>query len=150
EVAGGGGPRVMLTAYLYEGGFMVQDITPDGFLQMVAMGGWWTHTLPAQRVRVKARSGREVLGDMSSTPTHFLPEADRSKVLPLGKLFVDIGAASRLEVEETFGVRVGDPMVPDTAFVPLTNPDYLCAKAFDNRVGVAAMIQALQQLAAEP
>ncbi len=149
EVAGGRGPRVMLTAHLDEVGFMVQDITAEGFLQIVALGGWWTHTLPSQRVRVKTRSDREVLGVISSTPPHFLPEADRQKLVPLDKLFIDIGASSRRFAEETLGVRVGDPIVPDSPLTALADPDLLCAKAFDNRIGIAALIQTLQQLAAD-
>lgn len=145
-----GGPRVMITAHMDEVGFLVHSITDDGFLTLVPLGGWWTHTLLAQRVRVKTRDGREHTGIVTSTPPHFLAEAERQKVLPIEKLYVDIGAASRTVAVETLGVREGDPVVPDASLIPLGDPDLICAKAFDNRVGVAAAIQAMQQLADSP
>ncbi len=140
------GPRVMVTAHMDEVGFMVQSITEGGFLRVVPLGGWWTHNLLAQRVRVKTRSHGEKLGVVGSTPPHFLSDAEKSKVLAIEHLFVDLGARNRKEVEETMGVRVGDPVVPDTEFTPVSDGDWLLAKAFDNRVGVGVVIQTLQQL----
>ena len=152
EIGGGHGasrgPRLMVTAHLDEVGFMVHSITEAGFLTLVPLGGWWTHTLLAQRLRVLTRSGRELTGIITSTPPHFLSEAEKSKVLAMEQLFVDIGASSRKHAEETLGVRPGDVAVPDSPCIPLADPDLLCAKAFDNRVGVAVTISALQQLAA--
>ncbi len=140
-------PRIMITAHLDEVGFMVHSVTDAGFLTLVPLGGWWTHTLLAQRVRIRTRSGREHLGVITSTPPHFLSEAEKSKILTIEQLYVDVGAADRKDAEEMLGIRPGDPVAPDTACVPLSNPDLLCAKAFDNRVGIAVTIAALQQLA---
>lgn len=152
EVAGPAGkstgPRLMVTAHLDEVGFMVHSITEGGFLTLVPLGGWWTHTLLAQRVRIRTRSGREHLGVITSTPPHFLSESEKNKVLAIEQLYVDVGASSRQHAEETLGLRPGDPVVPDSACTPMSDPDLLCAKAFDNRVGVAVTIAALQQLAA--
>jgi putative aminopeptidase FrvX len=142
------GPRLMVTAHLDEVGFMVHSITDTGFLTLVPLGGWWTHTLLAQRLRIRTRTGREHLGIVTSTPPHFLAEAEKSKVLAMEQLFVDVGASSRRHAEETLGLRPGDVAVPDSSCTPLSDPDLLCAKAFDNRVGVAVTITALQQLAA--
>jgi endoglucanase len=143
-------PRVLITAHMDEVGFMVQQITERGFLQLVPLGGWWTHTLLAQRVRIKTRTRREISGLITSTPVHFLNESDRNKVLPIEQLYVDVGAANRTEVEETLDVRPGDPVVPDTPFASLANPDLLMGKAFDNRAGLAVVIQAFQLLAQGP
>jgi endoglucanase len=148
EVAGGKGPRVMVTAHMDEVGFMVQNITESGFLQVVPLGGWWTHTLPSQRVRVRTRSGREVVGVIAATPPHHLPDSERNKVLPIEQLFIDIGATDRRHAQETLGVRIGDPVVPDTPFTLMSNDRLLCSKAFDNRVGVAVVIETLRQIVA--
>jgi putative aminopeptidase FrvX len=144
----GDAPRVMLTAHMDEVGFLIQNVQENGLLQIVALGSWWTHNLLAHRVRVKTRSGREVGGLIVSTPPHFLEESERSKVLPMDKLLVDIGASSRKQAEEEVGVRAGDAIVPDTPMTPLANGNLLMGKAFDNRAGLAAVIQAFQQLAA--
>lgn len=144
EVAGA--PRVMLAAHLDEVGFMVQQITAEGFLRFHPLGGWWAHTLLAQRVRIRTGDGSEVVGVISSVPPHFLQPEQRKQVMAIDKLFIDVGAADRVEVE-SMGIRVGDPVVPDSTFRPMANPNRLLSKAFDNRVGTALMVQAARELA---
>ena len=65
ELPGSGGPTVALLSHMDEIGFMVQGITPDGFLLIVPLGGWWNHTLPSQRVRVHTRAGSSIPGQIS-------------------------------------------------------------------------------------
>jgi endoglucanase len=139
-------PLVALASHLDEVGFLVQNITADGFLQFVPLGGWWSHTLPAQRVRVLTRSAGEVPGVIAAVPPHFLAEDARQKVLPIDKLSIDVGARDRRQAREEFGIEIGDPVVPDADLTPLRNPDLLMAKAFDNRVGVALVVQAMLAL----
>lgn len=142
------GPRVLLTGHMDEVGFRVQNITPDGFIQFVTLGGWWPHTLLSQRVSVRTSSGDKVLGVVASKPPHFLPEAERSRVLSIEQMFIDVGARSREDLETNYGIRVGDPILPMTEFTRMAHEDHLMAKAFDNRVGMACAIQATQALAA--
>lgn len=142
-------PRVMLAAHADEIGFLVQNITADGFLQLVPIGGWWGHTLLSQRVQVKTRTGKKVLGVIGSKPPHFLPKEQQGGVMPVESMFVDVGADSRAEVQEGLGVCLGDPVAP---YVPMDSFDGLesnrvLGKAFDNRIGVAAMVLAMKKLA---
>ncbi len=143
----GEGPRVMIAGHMDEVGFMVQNLTPDGFIQFVALGGWWEHNLLSQRVEVRTRRGEKILGVVCSKPPHFLPEAQRRQVMSIEQLFIDIGASSRREAEEEFGISLGDPIAPWSPFTPLTREDWYMAKAFDNRVGMAGVIQAGELLA---
>lgn len=145
----GSGPRVLLAGHMDEVGFRIQNITQDGFIKFVPLGGWWSHTLLSQRVEILTRSGEKILGVVSSLPPHFLPEADRTKVLPIDALFIDIGAKNRREVEEEFGIRLGDPIAPVSEFTALRKTDHYLAKAFDNRVGMACAIQAAKDLVLE-
>jgi len=145
----GSGPRVLLAGHMDEVGFRVQNITPDGFIKFVSVGGWWAHTLLSQRVVIKNREGGKVLGVIASKPPHFLPKADRARVMDVGALFVDIGAESRREVEEDFGISLGDPIAPATEFTAMGKKDYYMAKAFDNRVGMACAIQVAQEVVLE-
>jgi len=142
-----GGPRVLLTGHMDEVAFRVQNITPDGFIQFVTLGGWWSHVLLAHRVAVRTWDGRKILGVVSSTPPHFLAEAEKSRVMPTEKMFIDVGASSRSDLEQNMGIRIGDPIVPLTEFTPMHDPNLFMAKAFDNRVGMACAIQATQSLA---
>jgi putative aminopeptidase FrvX len=144
--SGGTGPRVLVAGHMDEIGFMVQNITPDGFIQFVAIGGWWEHNLLSQRVEILTRSGDKIVGVVASRPPHFLPEAQRRQVMTIDQLFIDIGAASRRDVVESFGVSLGDPIAPVSAFTAMAKEDYFMAKAFDNRVGMAGTIQAGQIL----
>jgi putative aminopeptidase FrvX len=139
------GPRVLVAGHFDEVGFAIQSITPRGFLKLVALGGWWTHTLVAQRVRILTKSGTEILGVIGSTPPHFLGESAKDKVLPLDQLYVDVGASSRAAVE-ALGIALGDPVAPDSAFTAMAGGERFMAKAFDNRCGVAAAIQTMQLL----
>ncbi|MBB5353377.1 endoglucanase [Haloferula luteola] len=147
--AGGEGPRVMVAGHMDEVGFMVQNITTTGFLQFVALGGWWTHSLLSQRVEVKTRSGRKIVGVVCSLPPHFLSEAQRNQVLGIEQMFIDVGAESRGQAMREFGISLGDPIAPVSAFTPMAREDWFMAKAFDNRVGMAGAIQCGQRTAGE-
>ncbi|WP_018970186.1 M42 family metallopeptidase [Rubritalea marina] len=144
---GSDGPSIMLAGHMDEVGFRVKHITPGGFLKIVAVGGWWTHTLLSQRVEVKTQSGNKVLGVISSVSPHHLSPAERSKVLDIAHLFIDIGASSQADTIQNFGISLGDPIAPAVPFSALGKPDHYLAKAFDNRVGMACVIQSLQELA---
>ena len=139
---GGQSPRVMVAGHMDEVGFMVQNITADGFIQFVALGGWWEHNLLAQRVEILTRDGTKILGVVSSRPPHFLPEAQRRQVMSIDQLFIDVGADSRSQVTAEMGISLGDPIAPCSAFTEMARDDYFMAKAFDNRVGMAGVIQA--------
>lgn len=145
---GSHGPRVMVAGHMDEVGFMVQNITAEGFIQFVALGGWWEHNLLSQRVEILTRGGEKVLGVVSSRPPHFLPEAQRRQVMSIDSLFIDVGAESRRQACEEFGISLGDPIAPCASFTPMARDGYFMAKAFDNRVGMAGVIQAGQILGA--
>ena len=143
---GDAGPRVLVAGHMDEVGFMVQNITPDGFIQFIGIGGWWEHNLLSQRVEILTRSGEKILGVVASRPPHFLPEAQRRQVMMIDQMFIDVGADSRRDAMENFGITLGDPIAPVSEFTALAKEDYFMAKAFDNRVGMAGAIQAGQIL----
>ncbi len=142
----GEGPRVLVAGHMDEVGFMVQNITVDGFIQFVPIGGWWEHVVLTQRVEILTQGGEKVLGVVASRPPHFLPPEQRKLVMPIEQMFIDVGAESRRDVEEYFGISLGDPIAPVSAFTALGREDQYMAKAFDNRVGMAGTIQAGQIL----
>ena len=143
---GDAGPRVMVAGHMDEVGFMVQNITPDGFIQFVGIGGWWEHNLLSQRVEILTRGGDKILGVVASRPPHFLSPEQRRMIMPMDQMFIDVGAESRRDATEAFGISLGDPIAPVSKFTPLSHEDQFMAKAFDNRVGMAGAIQAGQML----
>ena len=130
------GPKVMLAGHLDEVGFMVRSITKEGFLKFLPLGGWWGHVVLGQRLIVKTRAG-DVVGVVGSKPPHELRDEDRKKVLEIKDMYIDVGAASDWDVKKHLDIRPGDPIVPDSAFAVMANPDLLLAKAWDNRIGCA-------------
>jgi len=137
-------PRVMLAGHMDEIGLMVRHITKEGFLKFLPLGGWFDQVLLGQRVIVKTRKG-DLPGIIGAKPPHLLPADERSKVVVKNDMYVDIGASSAEEVA-SLGVRPGDPVVPRADFVELANGKTYMSKAFDDRVGAALIISALQEL----
>ena len=57
-----------------------------------------------------------------SKPVHFMNDKERASLeLCIENLYVDIGATNRREVEEDFGVSIGDPMVRRCPFPMMRN-----------------------------
>ncbi|MBN1887797.1 MAG: M42 family metallopeptidase [Thermoflexales bacterium] len=148
KLGDGSGPRVLLAGHMDEVGFMVRHITKEGFIKFIPLGGWWDHVLLGQRVVIKTSSG-DVLGIIGAKPPHLISADERKKMVEKKDMYIDIGASSAEEVAAA-GVRMGDPVVPDSRFTPLAGGKTYLAKAFDNRVGCALMIQAAQHFAAQP
>ena len=140
--AGATGPRVVLTAHMDEVGFLVQEITPDGYLRLAALGGWPDGVLASQRLRIFSRlQKREYLGIVTALPPH----QGGQQAASVDRVFVDIGARSAFRVKE-LGIRLGDPVVPATSFVPLAEEGLYAGKAFDNRAGMTVLSLAVKEL----
>ncbi len=136
EKKGGPGPRVMLAGHLDEVGFMVKSVTKEGFVKFLPLGGWWGHVVLAQRLIIKTRKG-DVVGVVGSKPPHELRDEDRKKVLEVREMFIDVGATSDWDVKKKLDIRPGDPIIPDSKFTVMANPNLMLAKAWDNRIGCA-------------
>lgn len=141
----GDGPKVMIAGHMDEIGFMAHHITGEGFIKFVQLGGWWDQVLLGQRVIIKTRQGA-VTGVIGAKPPHLLDAEERDKVVKKKDMFIDIGASSRQEVEDA-GVRLGDPIVPDSQFAVLANGKTYLAKAFDDRIGCALVVDVLRHFA---
>jgi endoglucanase len=142
---GSTGPRVMIDAHMDELGGMVRRITPHGFLTMQMLGGWLDQALVDQRwVILGSRGPVEAVTGIRDI--HVLPAAERSKVFPRNMLRLDIGASSAAQVA-AMGIEPGDPIVPDSPFVQLNGTDNYLAKAWDDRVGCAVLIEAMKRTA---
>lgn len=139
------GPKVMIVGHMDEIGFMVQHVTDEGFIKFLPLGGWWDQVLLGHRVIIKTHQG-DVVGVIGAKPPHLLDSEERNQVVKKQKMFIDVGASSRQEVEE-IGVRVGDPIVPQSEFVVLANEKGYLSKAFDNRVGCAVVVDVLRHFA---
>lgn len=161
---GDGGPKIMMAGHVDEIGFVITDITKEGYLRFNQLGGWWDQTLLTQQVVISPyKSDEKVIGVIGATPPHLLTAEQRSKVVTKDKMFIDVGASSKKEVEE-LGIRVGDPAVPlakfrtmkrkwrekpeddDDADEVVREVTIGVAKAFDDRIGVFIVLEALRHI----
>ena len=137
-------PTVMFIAHMDEIGFVVADILKTGYLKLYPIGGWNPLTLQSSKVVVKTATGNKVIGVIGSIPVHFKGE---STALPkIEDFFVDIGATSYDDVIENFKVRIGDQVVPYTDFKFIKQNNRIVSKAFDDRIGVAAMVETAKRI----
>lgn len=146
--SGDSGPRVMLAAHMDEIGFMVKHITEEGCLKFLPLGGWWDQVLLGQRVVIKTHKG-DLPGVLGAKPPHVLPQDERKKVVEAKDMYIDIGVTSKAEAEEA-GVRLGDPVVPHSNFQTTINDKVYMGKAFDDRVGVALLIESMRHFSSNP
>ncbi|MCR4408042.1 MAG: M42 family metallopeptidase [Anaerolineae bacterium] len=132
-----GGKRVMLAAHMDEIGVIVTHVDEKGFLRFGAVGGVWPHTLLGGRV-VFANGTVGVIG------TEKVEDEERNKVIPLEKLFIDVGAVDKTSVP----VQIGDVAGFSRPFADMGKR--LVAKAFDDRIGCAVLIQTMRDLKKTP
>jgi endoglucanase len=136
-------PKVMLAAHMDEIGLMVKTITKEGFLQFAKMGGIDDRILLAQKVIVYTKNG-PLDGIVGSKPPHIQKEEERKKIVAFDELFIDIGAESKEDAAKK-GVKVGDAVGFDQTYKKISD-DTVIAKALDDRVGCAVMIETLKLL----
>lgn len=141
----GNRPLVMLDAHGDEVGFMVQAIKTDGTLRFVPVGTWNEKALSSSKVQVWTENGY-ISGVISAIPPHFLTPEQRNGPVSYDTLSIDIGSTSARETAEDFGVKVGAPVVPLTSFEYDEKRGLMCGKAFDDRLGVAIVLEVLKNL----
>ncbi len=132
--------RIMLAGHLDEIGLMVRKIK-DGFLHVSQVGGIDVRILQGQEVVVHGK--KDLPGIIGSRPPHVLPKEERRKIVPMERLFVDVGLSKE---ELPKWVRVGDLISFRHSFTALQG-EWASGKAFDDRVGVAVVGACLANLA---
>lgn len=137
-------PRVMIDAHSDEVGFMIQSVNTNGTLRFMNLGGWNPQTLSAHAVKIKNDQGDWIRGVVASKPTHFMSGDEMKRPLSIAGMVIDIGACSKKEVETRFEISIGAPVVPDVKFFFDPDNDLIFGKAFDDRLGCAALLEVLK------
>jgi endoglucanase len=141
---GTSGPRVMVDAHMDELGGMIRRVTPTGFLTMQMLGGWFDQALVDQRWVILGSKG-PIYGVTGMRDIHVAPAEERTRVFPRESVFLDVGAKSAEEVRQ-MGIEPGDPVAPDSPFRILNGTQNYLGKAWDDRVGCAAVIEVMRRL----
>ncbi len=149
-------PKVLLPGHIDEVGFIVSSIGELGFLTMNPLGGWFDQVLLGQRVVVRTDKGA-VSGVIAAKPPHLLPPDERTKMVVMKKMFIDIGASNKEEAK-AMGVRIGNPVVPESRFSTIKKRVFkggkrngvdviAIGKAFDNRIGAWTAAEVVRRMA---
>lgn len=139
------GPKIMLAAHMDEVGLIVKTIDPDGFVLFEPNGIIDDRMLPTQWVVIHTRKG-PVYGVVGVKARHLLTPEEQARAPVFRDMWIDVGALSRKDVEE-LGVRPGDPTTFDRGLRVIGKGNFVLARALDDRIGCAIMIQALKRLA---
>jgi putative aminopeptidase FrvX len=140
------GPRIMVDAHMDELGAEVRHVRPDGYISVQMLGYWLPQALADQRWTILGSKG-PVLAVSELLDAHVSGEFRRSADEHT-EYFMDVGARNAADVT-ALGLGPGDPIVPVSSFEILPGGRYL-GKAWDDRIGCIAMIEAARRLATEP
>jgi len=132
----GDGQRLLLDAHMDEIGVMVTYIDEKGFARFTSIGGVSPLTCIGSRVAFEDGT-LGVIGVEQKRD-------DRNKVPKLEQLYIDVGATGR----DDCPVQVGDPAVFVRPFT--AQGTRLVAKAMDDRIGCAVLIETLRRLEDTP
>ncbi len=139
-------PVVMVDGHSDEVGFMIQSINKNGTMKFIPIGGWSAQVVMGQRVRVRNRNGTFLPAIVAAKPPHFIKAGDKNKLIDIADMFIDVGALSKAEACDDYGIEPGAPVVPDTTFAFDEKRGMMMGKAFDCRLGCAAVIDTLNRL----
>jgi putative aminopeptidase FrvX len=131
----GHGKKVMLAAHMDEIGLIVSYADEYGFLRCQPIGGVDVMTLLGNRVQFADGSFGVICAENRQ---------EFKKDPTLDKLYVDVGATGRQEVQD----RLGEAVSFARPFVDLGQR--IVAKAIDDRIGCAVLIGTLRELRDSP
>lgn len=135
-----GSPRLMLDGHADEIGLMVKYIDEKGFLYFQRIGGVDPAMVRGKRVSIHTEKG-VVRGVVGATAPHLAERGKEPKVPKMHELYIDIGAGDAAAARKR--VAVGDPVTFVDDFEML-DANIAVARAFDNRAGTWAVIEALR------
>ncbi len=131
----GAGRRVMLAAHMDEIGVMVTHVEEKGFLRFTNIGGLGTLGL----------LGRQVVFEGGAQGAIGVDEPEEKTRIPrLDKFFIDVGARDK----DSCPVKVGEAACFISAFQEMGGR--LAAKAMDDRIGCAVLLQVMRELEKTP
>ena len=137
--------KIMIAAHMDEVGFMVKEITDEGFIHVQPIGSWWSHMVLGQWYTIVTKDKKRYNALMGSMATHGLPMEARNKTVNVADVYLDLGVNDKQDVLN-MGIAIGDMVVPWARFERMNDPKYISCKAFDDRIGNYIMIEVARRL----
>jgi putative aminopeptidase FrvX len=147
---GSGAPHRLIVVPIDEPGFVVSEITSDGYLrvQRLPQGSLppiFNEMYSAQPVRIEAAGGKWIDGVVAGLSVHLQPgRSNPPKASDIENIYVDIGATSAAEVRKA-GVDLLDPIVINRRLMNLGQQG-MAGASIGDRFGAAALVGVLSNL----
>lgn len=125
--------KIMFAAHMDEVGFMITDISEDGFLRFAAVGGINSAVAIGRALRLESGA----LGVIGTKALHQQSKEERGNMPGFDEMYLDIGASSREEAEKF--ARRGSYVYFDTDFFEFGD-GFIKGKAIDDRAGCLIMM----------
>ena len=135
--------KLLFDAHIDEIGFVVTGVE-EGFLRFAKTGGLDARILPAQGVKILTNP--PLYGVISVLPPHILKKEDMGKNTKIEDMFIDVGFTQE---QATQLIAPGTPGVLTQNVRDFGNNE-IFGKALDNRVGIVAILRALEILGDTP
>lgn len=130
--------RVLLCAHMDEVGFIIVDITKDGYLKFDTVGGLDSRILLGQKVIIGSNRVNGVIGIKA---IHLVRRDKADQLVELPDMYIDIGARSKEEAEQL--ISKGDYAVFSSEFRYFGDRKAR-GKAIDDRAGCAILIDLIR------
>lgn len=125
--------KIMLAAHMDEVGFMITDISEDGFLSIGAVGGINSAVAIGRALRLESGA----LGVIGTKALHQQSKEERGEMPDFDEMYIDIGASSRKEAERL--APRGSCAYFDADFFEFGD-GFIKGKAIDDRAGCLVMM----------
>ncbi|HLJ42182.1 MAG TPA: hypothetical protein VKT50_11905, partial [Candidatus Acidoferrales bacterium] len=147
---GSGGPKRLLVAPMDEPGYVVSNITEDGYIQLQRLPQFgelpmFNELYSAQPVEIQAPSGKWINGVVAGLSVHLLPgRLHPPDPADIENMWVDVGATSAAQVKRV-GADLLSPVAIDRTFYSLDS-NFYASPAIGDRFGDVALVELLRRL----
>lgn len=135
----GKGKKVMVAAHMDEVGFIITEITEDGFLKFSTLGGIETAVLCGKKVLI---GKNKIPGIIGAKAIHLQKKDEALSPLEIRDLAIDVGAKDKEDAKKK--VSIGDYAVFDGEYTPFGD-GLVKSKALDDRVGCAVLLELMKE-----
>lgn len=135
----GNGRKIMVAAHMDEVGFIITDITEDGFLKFSTLGSIETAVLCGKKVLI---GKKRVPGIIGSKAIHLQKRDEVLTPLKTKDLCMDIGAKDKESAKKL--VSLGDCAAFDGEYTEFGD-NLVKSKALDDRVGCSVLMELMKE-----
>jgi putative aminopeptidase FrvX len=134
--------KVVIEAHADEISWFVNYISEKGLIYVIRNGGSDHQIAPSMRVNIHGDNG--IVKGIFGWPAIHVRKSDKEEAPSLKNIIVDVGAASKEEVEE-MGIHVGTVITYQDEMMILNNK-FITGRALDNRIGGFMIAETLRMI----